>query len=35
MKRNRLQRLASLTLSIFVALSMMAAGTGGVYAAST
>lgn len=34
MKRSRLQRLASLALSMFVALSMMVAGTGGVYAAS-
>ena len=34
MKRSRLQRLASLALSMFVALSMMAAGTGGVYAES-
>lgn len=35
MKRNRLQRLASLALSMFVALSMMAVSTGGAYAAST
>lgn len=34
MKRSRLQRLVSLVLSMFVAMSMMIAGTGGVFAAS-